>query len=265
MSFSTISRRVLAGAGAVVIVFAVTACGSAKNDSALLTGKVWEATQVSSEQGLVAVTSPGAPTSEFADGKIGGTTGVNRYSGHYTTKSGDKIEIKVGPTTMMAGSPEAMAQEQAFVAALSKATRYSATQTELKLLDDAGGVLVDYKVLKETPLVGTEWDCTMYNNGRGGFQGVISTSTITAVFGDDSSLTGNGGVNRYTGKYASANGTIKIDPTIAATQMAGPPEVMEQEQAYLTALPKATVYKIEGSRLTLRDATGAAIAEYTAK
>jgi heat shock protein HslJ len=250
---------------AAVVALSLAGCAPVKDNSALLTGRVWQATEVRTAKGMAPTPSADGPTSEFSADKVSGTTGVNRYNGTYTTKAGDKITITVGPMTLMAGPPAAMALEQAFIEALKSATSYAVTETTLTLKDASGSALVSYGVLKETPLVGTEWKCTMYNNGRGGFQGVIETSTITAVFGEDQSLTGNAGVNTYTGKYSADNGAIKIDSGIATTKMAGDPEVMAQEAAYLAALPQATVYEIQGSTLTLRDAGGAAMAGYTAK
>jgi heat shock protein HslJ len=255
----------------VVAVFAVVAlssfgCGtSGRDDSSLLAGNQWQATQVRTAKGLIPAPSSGGPTTEFADGKVSGSTGVNRYNGQYTTKPSNKIEITVGPMTLMAGPPAAMALEQSFITALKSATRYTVTETTLTLQDEAGDVLVSYKILKATPLVGTKWDCTMYNNGRGGLQSLIASSAITAVFAEDDSLSGNAGVNSYNGKYSADNGTIKIDPAIASTMMAGDPEIMAQEAAYLAALPKATTYEIDGSAMTLRDSTGAALASYQAK
>jgi heat shock protein HslJ len=258
-------RPVLLATAAVLLAMALIGCAPGKDNSALLTGRAWQATQVRTAKGMVPAPSAIAPTSEFASGKISGTAGVNRYSGTYATKPGDKITITLGPMTLMAGPPAAMAIEQAFIEALKSAKKYTVTETTLTLQDDSGETLVSYEVLKETPLVGTKWNCIMYNNGRGGFQSVIATSTITAVFGEDRSLTGNAGVNNYNGKYSADNGAIKIDMAIASTMMAGDPEVMAQEAAYLAALPKATVYKIEGSTLTLRDAEGAAMVGYEAK
>ncbi len=95
---------------------------------------------------------------------------------------------------------------------------------------------------------------------------MIETSTITAKFGEDKSLTGTAGVNTYRGTYkADDAGKIAISPAIASTEMAGPEDLMAQEEAYLQALPRATTYKVEGSRLMLRDSAGAAIAEYVAE
>ncbi|MEI7814379.1 MAG: META domain-containing protein [Coriobacteriia bacterium] len=260
-----LTRLAMSCVACAALAVSLAGCAPAKDNSALLTGRVWRATEVRTAKGLAPVPGTGGPTSEFASDKVTGTTGVNRYNGTYTTKSGDKIEIAVGPMTLMAGPPAAMAIEQSFVEALKSAKSYSVAENTLTLMDGSGNALVNYKVLKETPLVGTKWKCTMYNNGRGGFQGVIETSTSTAVFGEDESLSGNAGVNSYNGTYAADNGEIKIDPALSTTMMAGDPEVMAQETAYLAALPKATVYKIEGSTLTLRDAGGAAMAAYEAE
>jgi heat shock protein HslJ len=259
-------RILLIGALLTVVALSPTGCAtSSRDDSALLAGNKWQATQIRTDKGLVPAPGAGGPSTEFADGKVSGSTGVNQYNGQYTTQADNKIEITVGPMTLMAGPPAAMALEQSFITALKSAKRYSVTETTLTLQDEVGEVLVSYKILKATPLVGTEWDCTMYNNGRGGVQSLVASSAITAVFGADDSLTGNAGVNKCNGTYVADKGTIKIDAAIASTMMAGDPEIMAQEAAYLAALPKATTYEIDGSTLTLRDSTGAAMAGYQAK
>jgi heat shock protein HslJ len=57
---------------------------------------------------------------------------------------------------------------------------------------------------------------------------------------------------------------MSIDAAIATTRMAGPEELMRQEAAYLAALPQTATYSIEGDDLWLRDADGAALAQYVA-
>jgi heat shock protein HslJ len=47
--------------------------------------------------------------------------------------------------------------------------------------------------------------------------------------------------------------------------MAGPDEFMAQEAAYLAALPQTATYQIDGDTLWLRDAEGAALAQYVAE
>ena len=58
---------------------------------------------------------------------------------------------------------------------------------------------------------------------------------------------------------------MSIDAQIISTQMAGPADLMQQEAAYLAALPKTATYTIEGDELWLRDSGGAALAHYVAK
>ena len=155
--------------------------------------------------------------------------------------------------TMMAGPPEAMAQETAYFAALTKVTQFAVTADSLTLTDDEGTVLVRYAVVQPTTLEGTEWDALAYNNGKGALQSLAASSAITATFGSDGSLTGKAGVNRYTTTYATSDGAMTIDAAIATTKMAGPEELMKQEAAYLAALPQTATYTIEGDELSLRD------------
>ena len=242
--------------------FLLAGCGGSKaDDSKELGAHQWQATTI----GGVSATQGQPVTAAFEGGTITGNTGINQYQGSYDTASGNGISIKIGPMTRAAGSPVAMKIEAAYIAALGQATSYKVDDSKLTLMGSSGTELVVYKVFKPASLTGTDWEVTMYNNGRGGFQSVLSTSTVTAKFDPDGSLSGNGGVNQYNTTYTtSGSSTISIKPP-ATTMMAGPPEVMDQETAYFAALGKTTTYAIEGSTLTLRAADGAAMVGYIAK
>jgi heat shock protein HslJ len=255
---SILSLAVLAGAGC--------STASRTDDSKSLEGKVWKATEISG----VAAVLPGKgsqATAEFSSGKMTGSGTVNRYTAAYTTQSGNKIAISQPAATLMAGPPAAMTQEQAYFSAITKAAKFAVSGDSLTLTDGQGATLVKYVAVQPTTLTGTEWDALAYNNGRGGLQSLAASSAITANFGTDGSLTGNAGVNRYTGKYTtSGKDQMTIDPQIATTMMAAADEaVAQQEAAYLAALPKTATYTIEGDELWLRDAGGAALAHYVAK
>ena len=170
--------------------------GTTADDSKALEGKVWKATEIA---GVTTVlTEKGTEvTAAFAAGELSGSGGVNRYNATYETKSGDLITIAQPAATMMAGPPEAMAQEQAYFAALTKATQYAVTADALTLMDDQGAVLVRYAVVQPTALEGTEWDALAYNNGKGALQSLAASSAITATFGSDGSLAGNASINQY--------------------------------------------------------------------
>jgi len=229
-----------------------------------LEGKTWRATEIAGVASVLAEKGTEV-TAAFAAGELSGSGGVNRYTATHETQPGDKIKISQPATTMMAGAPKAMAQEQAYFAALTKATQFAVTADALTLTDDQGAVLVRYAVAQPTALEGTEWDALAYNNGKGALQSLAASSAITATFGSDGSLTGKASVNRYSTTYTTSGDTMAIDANIASTKMAGPEELMQQESAYLAALPKSATYTIEGDELWLRDSTGATLALYVAK
>jgi heat shock protein HslJ len=164
----------------------------------------------------------------------------------------------------MAGPPAAMEQEQAYFAALERATGFSVTADSLTLTDDEGTVVVRYEARQPTALQGTTWEALAYNNGKQALVSLVAGSAITAEFGGDGSLTGSASVNRYTTGYTTSGKTMSIDATIAATKKAGPEELMRQEAAYLAALPQTATWSIEGDDLWLRDADGAALAHFVA-
>jgi len=158
-----------------------------------------------------------------------------------------------------------MAQEQAYFDALARATRYAATVDSLTLLDDEGTALVRFEVVQPASLEQTEWQALSYNNGKGGLQSLVAGSAITAVFGQDGRLAGNASVNRYSAGYTTTGDRLTIDDAIVRTEMAGPEELMRQEEAYLAALPTTATYAIDGDDLWLRDKDGAAIAHFRAR
>jgi heat shock protein HslJ len=260
----------IAGIGVIALaVFVSSGCSSSDSgtdadDSKALEGKIWKATEIA---GVTTVlTAKGTEvTASFAAGELSGSGGVNRYNASYETKSGNLITIAQPAATMMAGPEDAMAQEQAYFAALTKAAEYTVTADSLTLMDDQGATLVRYTVVQPTALEGTEWDALAYNNGKGALQGLIASSAITATFGSDGSLAGNASINQYSTSYTTSGATMSIAAEIVSTKMAGPEDLMKQEKAYLAALPKTATYTIEGDELWLRDDTGAALAHYAAK
>ena len=257
----------IVGAGALALVglFFVGCGGSAADDAKQLQDKVWKATEI---RGVASVltTKGSEATAVFSEGRVTGSGTVNRFTASYTTEAGNLITISAPASTQMAGPPEAMAQEQAYFAALEKAAEYKVTADSLTLMDEQGGTLIQYTAVQPTKLTGTEWNAIAYNNGKGGLQSLAASSTITAVFGTDGSLTGNASINQYNTTYTTSDqDQMTIDAQIASTQMAGPDELMTQEAAYLAALPKTATSTIEGDELWLRDADGAALAHYIAR
>jgi heat shock protein HslJ len=106
-------------------------------------------------------------------------------------------------------------------------------------------------------LIGHTWTATKVS---GTALAVDAGTAITAVF-NAGKVSGSGGVNRYTASYETRAAEITISQ-IAATQMAGPPAAMAKEQAYFTALGKASSFAVTGDSMTLMDDQGATLVRY---
>jgi heat shock protein HslJ len=265
------SKVTLVVAGAcLVAALAVAGCASGGSseegggdDVTLLESAGWQATEIAG-QAVLSGADAADVTAVFAAGELSGSGGVNRYTATYETAADGAITISKAAATLMAGPPAAMEQEQAYFVALEQVADFSATADSLTLTDDQGTVLVRYEARQPTALEGTTWEALAYNNGKQALVSLEASSSITAEFGDDGSLTGDASVNRYTTGFTTSGETMSIDAAIATTKMAGPDELMRQEAAYLAALPKTATWSIEGDDLWLRDADGAAQAHYVA-
>jgi len=113
------------------LVFAVSGCSSADRlDSTRwrLTG--WSVSSLNPADFTI--------TAEFADGQVGGNSGVNSYGAPYSAGSGDAIEIGEITSTLIAGPDDAMQAESAYTALLSQARSYAVTDDTLTLFDEGG-------------------------------------------------------------------------------------------------------------------------------
>ena len=64
---------------------------------------------------------------------------------------------------------------------------------------------------------------------------VLASSCPDITFGVDDRVSGRASVNRLMGQYSIEAGVLRLG-ALATTMMAGPPELMEQEQRVLSAL-----------------------------
>jgi heat shock protein HslJ len=198
-----------------------------------------------------------APSATFADGTVGGSTGCNRYTAGYTL-DGDSLEIGTIASTKIACPPPADAAERAYLAALGRVAAWRSEDDELVLLDDNDAELLRYRA--STPV--GNWEATAIQSGSA-FASPLPGTEITARFGDDRTLTGSAGCNTYRTTYTIDSGTIHIAPAAATRKAcARPLGVMEQEAAYLDALPTAAHYRLDGGSLSLLRADGTYAASY---
>jgi heat shock protein HslJ len=103
------------------------------------------------------------------------------------------------------------------------------------------------------------WILTAYAVG-GAMKDALPTPLVDATFADGK-LSGNGGVNQYSGSYEVDGSKMRIGP-LASTAMAGDPAVMAQEAAYLANLEDAGAFNVDGDTLTIKDASADIILEF---
>jgi len=105
---------------------------------ASLTDTYWKLVQVQGSPVLVAeqMREPHLVL-DGQDGRFAGSGGVNRLMGGYTL-AGDSLTFSQAASTMMAGPPEAMQQEQAIITALPLVRGFGVTGNDLTLVDAAG-------------------------------------------------------------------------------------------------------------------------------
>lgn len=193
-------------------------------------------------------------TIRFEDGQAGGTAFCNNFGGSYEADGGS-ISIELGAMTQMACEEPLMSLETAYVAALGEVTGYEASDDTLTLTRDGGSALT-YSAEQALPLEGTAWRLDGISTGTDAVSSTLAGTEVTATFADDGTLSGNGGCNQYNTGYTADGDELTIDAGIMSTKMACEPDVMDQEAAFLAALPETASFEIQGSTLTLSDADG---------
>lgn len=86
-------------------------------------------------------------------------------------------------------------------------------------------------------------------------------ATQTLQFGSNGRVSGYGGVNRFAGTYKfSPEGVLSFPaPGLVTTRMAGPPEIMDKERAYLKGLSQATRAIVAKDGLQMQNEDGSTV------
>jgi heat shock protein HslJ len=91
----------------------------------------------------------------------------------------------------------------------------------------------------------------------------LTTSPAITLQFADGSATGSGGCNQYRATYTASGSSLTFGPTMATKRACADPEGNRREAEYFDALTKVASYAISGDRLTLQDAAGATLLEFT--
>lgn len=196
-------------------------------------------------------------TIDFADGEVGGRAGCNSYGGAYQASNDGTLSFESFAVTEMACDEPLMELESAYLAALAQVTGFG---VEGNLALTGGDVTLKFGAVpppKPLPLVGTTWTLTTIASGDS-VSSVLAGTEVTAGFDDgDSTISGTAGCNRYSGTYVEGGGGMVSFSALATTKMMCAEDVMAQESAFLAAMERVAGYAIEGTQLSLVDASGA--------
>lgn len=249
-----------------ILSLVLAACASTPSASSTpLEGTYWILQGMTNQQGESQNILPDSVIDAiFQDGSVTGTDGCNQYSAGYQV-NGNNISIQPGISTLMACPEPIMDQAQTYMSTLANASSFKITGDTLEILNEKGKTVLTYQA-GDTSLTGTSWTATSYNNGKEAVVSVLAGSEITAEFGEDGTLSGSAGCNRYTASYSVDGDSIQVSPPASTRMMCASPEgVMEQEAAYLAAIPQAARYELRADSLTLRDGNGSTLAQYVRK
>lgn len=242
---------------AALVLVAAGGCGGddeATSDPSSVEGVPWVLVSGVDVDGWEA----SAPSISFGeDGTASGSSGCNQWGGSYTF-DGDTLELGEIAMTSMGCPPPADEVERAYMDALEQANRWRVEDGELVLLDDDAELL---RYGAASPV--GDWQATGLLQGDA-FTSLLAGTEITASFDEDGALSGSAGCNTYNSTYTTDGGTVEIaEPS--STRMACPePEgVMDQEAAYLGALPTVVGFRVERGVLELLNAEGSAVVTYT--
>lgn len=103
-------------------------------------------------------------------------------------------------------------------------------------------------------LQGVRWVLVSYLNAAGETVTALADREVTAEFGPDGRVAGNGGCNRYFASYTVDGGNLTIGQAGSTMMACEPVEIMEQEAAFLAALGSAAAWHVEGEQLHILNA-----------
>jgi heat shock protein HslJ len=243
---------------------ALVACADAGDDSGswgtdpqALTGHGWTLDRSSMASLVDEIPAGASVTIAFEEGQASGRAACNSYGGAYDAGDDGSLSFEGFGVTEMGCEPSLMTLESAYLEALGTVTGFVVDGT-LTLHGDGADLTFDEEVPPVAlPLVGTTWTLTTIASGDA-VSSVLNGTEVTAAFTADATVAGSAGCNRYSGSYTWTGDQLSFSP-LASTKMACADDVMTQESAFLASMERVASFAIEGSQLTLSDASGAVL------
>ena len=138
------------------------------------------------------------------------------------------------------------------------------TSTLLLAAAISASSVIDAAMPANKSLESSEWQLESYADATCKMQQLLPESSIHAIFADGK-LHGSGGCNQYSTQYQlTQENKLSISDRIASTMMACAPAISQQEQHYLSLLPKVTHYQLKDDALLLMNAENRLILHFVA-
>ena len=188
-----------------------------------------------------------------------GSTGCNRFTGAVHPSTATRSSSGTLASTRMACAPPGDAIERAYLAVLERVTEWRMDDAELVLLDGDDAELLRF--VGATPV--GDWEATVIETGNALASPLAGTRDHRELHrrGHAHRL---GGLQHYRTTFETERRrhrprTRRRQPRSRAQTPEG---VMEQEAAYLAALPTAAAYRVDGDSLALLRADGTYVASF---
>lgn len=238
-----------------VALFLLAACQQEAEPAATvdLAGTNWI---LSSLNGELPLTGTAVSLQFGTDGTAFGTDGCNRFNTTYTQDGSNlTINSSAGISSMMACEEAVMNQATAYMAALTATTNFTASSTQLSLLNGdevlatfVAGTLDTAAPEASAGLAGTNWLLSSLNGEL-----PISGTTMYLQFGTDGTVSGSDGCNQVNTTYTQDGSSLTFAQPGASTMMACEEPVMAQATAFNTALADTTNFVMTESDLILQN------------
>lgn len=256
-SVMKLTNLILIGTAMASTVLA--ACGSDTVDTAAGSAPFdgqWAIEQLLDGNGdLVAPVEGSLPFIKVTEDEILGATGCNSFFASVEIGADGTWKSDEIGSTLMACSPELMAQEGAITGAVRDADSWIVEGDTAKLASGSDTVLVATRLI--VTLEGSRWSVTGINNGTGGVTSIVVDTEPTLEFDTDGQMSATAGCNTMSGTFETTDDVLAIGPVVQTEMFCPKPDgLMEQENAMSTALGNVATYEIAGYGLTLRDDTG---------
>ncbi|WP_187329416.1 META domain-containing protein [Halomicronema hongdechloris] len=205
-------------------------------------------------------------TLEFAlPNQMRGTTGCNDIQGNYQRQS-QRLTLTVDSSTLFyCPEPGYMAQEVAYLNALTRTVHFQVENRELQLLDASHTPLLTFhaQVASGPALAYRLWELRGLVDHQGNWVPPLRQSRVTLIFDNQGGAIGFAGCNPFMATYERQASQLHIQSPMLGRRYCPQPEgIMTQETLFLEWLEVTASFEVRGNQLDLKTDQGKRVASF---